>query len=313
LENLMTRGLGILCVAAILAGACDPPGSGAALGTDDGAVSSVGAREQDADADEETSEMAGDGAGDDGPSGAEEDAGEPAGAGDESDAAGSTDRAQLDAGQDGSTQHPVGTQPPDMSSLIESVGFEQVEDAPAPFLLFKAGYGSFNAGQIVQPIDIDYDLVEHPQAWPAWRRTPEGVERQTANGWLPLTYKYECAALPKGTTLSGMFEERLSATVGGGVASRQWVIRYRFSADGTFETCDAQKTAIVATGSVKTEYSQVRGTYEIDGYAIVFTREDGTQVAKPFFYDPARPTRLWIDRGYFPAPSTTNTAICVAP
>lgn len=315
----MKTHLSIFGVVIILACACDSKGGGAALESGDGAaVSRDGAGE---DEKREPREVGEDDASDissDPEEVSESDRpGEDADPGE--DAASSADDEIGDSGaadadlQDGAPpHHPVGAPAGDLD-VIESVAFEDVDGVPEPFLLFKAGYGSFNVEQIVHPIDIAYDLVEHPQAWPAWRRTPQGVERQTANGWLPLTYKYECAPLPEGTTLNGVFEERLSAVVGGGVASRQWVIRYRFSDDGSFEVCDAQKTAIVATGSVKTQYTQAKGTYEIDGYTIRFTRDDGTEVAQPFFFDPNRPTRVWIDRGHFPIPKAANSAICVAP
>lgn len=195
---------------------------------------------------------------------------------------------------------------------IQAVGFDLSNDAPVPVLLFKAGYASYNAWQIVAPIDIAYDLVEHPMAWPAWRRTSTGVELQNGNGWAALPYKYECSALPKGTTVSGTFEQRTSTTAGT-LAARQWVRRYRFTAEGTFESCEAEKTAIVATGSITTKYTQAKGSYEIDGYTLLLKHDDGRLDPRPFFYDPMRPTRLWINRAYLPVPAKDNPAICVAP
>lgn len=202
---------------------------------------------------------------------------------------------------------------PTVSDVIETVGFDQSQGGfPVPVLLFQGGYASFNVEQIVKPIDIAYDVVEHPSEWPAWHRTAMGVELKYSAGWKPLMYKYECASLPKGTTLAGTFQRRTDTVVGSEIAV-QTIARYRFAVDGTFETCKVTTTAIVSPGRVSTDRAALHGTYEIDGYKVRFAYSDGTSTTVPFFYDPMRPTRLWVDREPFPNPTVVETAICVDP
>lgn len=198
-----------------------------------------------------------------------------------------------------------------VSNVIASVAFDHIENRPVPVLLFAGGYASYNVSQIVKPIDIAYDLVEHPASWPLWRRGPMGVELQTPSGWKTLLYKYECGPLPVGTKLAGTFEVRGSVTAGA-EAARKWVNRYRFAADGTFEYCDMTTTAIVVLGSVETVKTEHRGTYELDGYKVQFALEGAGGGTHALFYDPVRPTRLWLNRAHY-TQVADGTPLCVAP
>jgi hypothetical protein len=207
----------------------------------------------------------------------------------------------------------AGVGAPTVSSVIASVAFEQSKaQSPIPVLLFEGGFASFEVEQLVTPIDIAYDLIERPTAWPAWRRGAAGVELSRGGAWTPVLYKYECAPLPAGTTLAGLFERRASSVVGN-QAAVQTVTRYRFGTDGSFAACEMKKTAIVALGSITTERTESRGTYQIDGYKVRLINEDASSVTQPFFYDPARPTRMWLGRLHYPASTGTDTALCVAP
>ncbi|MEY4513407.1 MAG: hypothetical protein RLZZ450_5529 [Pseudomonadota bacterium] len=219
-----------------------------------------------------------------------------------------------DGGQLGAPlSDPAAPPSPTVSEVIDSVGFDQSKGGfPIPVLLFHGGYASFNVEQIVKPIDIAYDVVEHPSAWPTWRRDAMGIALKYTNDWTPLMYKYECTSLAKGTTLAGTFQRRTD-TVIGSEAAVQAIQRYRFAANGTFETCKVTKTAIVALGRISTEREPLHGTYEIDGYKIRFVYSDGTSATLPFFYDPMRPTRVWVGREPFPNPTTVDAAICVDP
>ena len=204
-------------------------------------------------------------------------------------------------------------QGPTVSNEIETVAFEQsTQGHPLPLLCFKGGYASFNVDQLVNAIDIAFDVVEHPTKWPAWRRTANGIERQTSTGWKALTYKYECAAQPRGTMLSGTFEHYAGTAIGD-IAAVETRHRYRFSSDGSFQSCKSTLTAVVATGTLDRERLEHSGRYEVDGFTIRFSYADGSSETLPLFYDPTRPTRLWIGNDDFPSPTSNDPAICVAP
>ncbi|MFM2418968.1 MAG: hypothetical protein RL385_3691, partial [Pseudomonadota bacterium] len=138
---------------------------------------------------------------------------------------------------------------PVVSSTVEVVAFERSRaQHPIPVLLFQGGYASYNVGQLVKPIDIAYDVVEHPESWPVWRRTATGLEIEGSSGFVPFDYSYTCSALPRGTTLSGMFEYTSSTTIGTDAGVFE-VERYRFAADGTYESCNMTQTVIVVSGT----------------------------------------------------------------
>lgn len=89
--------------------------------------------------------------------------------------------------------------------------------------------------------------------------------------------------------------------------------RYRFAADGTVDSCEAKEVIVVATGTIKNTTDPKHGSYHIDGYAVHLEYEDGTKLDLPFFYDPNRPTRMWLGRNFYEKPKTENAEICVAP
>jgi hypothetical protein len=202
---------------------------------------------------------------------------------------------------------------PVVSSTVEVVAFERSRaQHPIPVLLFQGGYASYNVGQLVKPIDIAYDVVEHPESWPVWRRTATGLEIEGSSGFVPFDYSYTCSALPRGTTLSGMFEYTSSTTIGTDAGVFE-VERYRFAADGTYESCNMTQTVIVVSGTISNKRTQRKGRYVIDGYTIRLTNDDGTSAFMPFFYDPNRTTRLWIEKTNYVTPTKTPTTLCVAP
>jgi len=206
---------------------------------------------------------------------------------------------------------PVST--PVVSSTVEVVAFDRSRaQHPIPVLLFQGGYASYNVDQLVKPIDIAYDVVEHPESWPVWRRTATGLEIEGSNGFVPFDYSYTCSALPRGTTLSGMFEYTSSTTIGTDAGVFE-VERYRFAADGTYESCNMTQTVIVASGTISSKRTQKKGRYVIDGYTIRLTNDDGTSAFMPFFYDPNRSTRLWIEKTNYVTPTKTPATLCVAP
>jgi hypothetical protein len=91
-----------------------------------------------------------------------------------------------DGGQLGAPlSDPAAPPSPTVSDVIDSVGFDQSKGGfPIPVLLFHGGYASFNVEQIVKPIDIAYDVVEHPSAWPTWRRDAMGIALKYTNDLL---------------------------------------------------------------------------------------------------------------------------------
>jgi hypothetical protein len=203
---------------------------------------------------------------------------------------------------------------------IESVAFDATYDSrisdgpiPTPVLLISDGtssIASYNPSIITTPIDIDYDRQEHPEDWPAWRRSNGVAQIQESNGWRQVHYPYEVGALPSGTRLSGTFEHRRDATVGTTAASSA-DYRFRFYADGTYESCTSTLVVVPAVPTIKREYTRFRGRYKVDGYTITITNDaDSSTSSAPFFYDPERPTRLWIGSDHYPAPSDNLSDIC---
>jgi hypothetical protein len=208
---------------------------------------------------------------------------------------------------DGEVKVPGGK--PTVSTVIASVGFTQYNDDPYPVLLFQGGYASYDLDQIVKPIDIADDIVDNPEEWPEWRRGSGGVELKGEDGWETLLYTYECSALPKGTTLSGLFEWSFVSNIGGGGGASRG--RYRFAEDGTFASCEAVK--IVTLSGSDTTREEHKGRYEIDGYKIKFSYDNAASETLPFFYDPTKPKRVWVGKHYYPTPSGSDTALCVEP
>jgi hypothetical protein len=219
------------------------------------------------------------------------------------------------AGRGAQPVQPVDTKSmPYVSTEIAAVGFDQSnKQQPLPLLLYKGGYASFNVDLVVRPIDIAYDVVEHPLDWPQWRRTPTGLERKVKDEWKPLQYEFECKALPPNSRVNGLFERYVANIVDpsiGGVATRT---RYSFRPDGTFASCEAKTTILVTAGSRRNEQTPHTGTYTIDGFTLRLNYQEGGGASFPFFYDPARPTRVWIEKGYYPTTSEKPTELCVLP
>jgi hypothetical protein len=198
------------------------------------------------------------------------------------------------------------------SKDIGGVGFDQsLGGNPIPVLLFAGGYASFKVEQLVEPIDIEYDIVEHPNNWYEWRRSSSGLELKAAGGaWEPVFYKYECSALAEGTVLSGMFEDSSVATPTSSAGLIQ-ITRYRFGNDGSIQSCTMKKFVIGANVSVEREQRQ--GTYTLDGYVMHATYTNGTRETVPFFFDPARPTRLWMERTHYVVPTEQPSTLCMTP
>jgi hypothetical protein len=68
---------------------------------------------------------------------------------------------------------------------------------------------------------------------------------------------------------------------------------------------------VPAIPSIKREYTRFSGRYTVDGYTITITDDaDSSSGIAPFFYDPQRPTRLWIGSDHYPAPSDNLSDIC---
>jgi hypothetical protein len=203
-----------------------------------------------------------------------------------------------------------------VSEDIESVAFDQSTNnrkEPIPVLLYSGGYASYNASLIVKPIDIAYDVVEHPDDWPAWRRGPEQVELNGGDGWRQVRYAYECKALAKGTRFEGTFERYVENIADPSLGGNVHRTRIRFAKDGTFEFCDATEVIVVVTGTIKNTAEPKAGTYEVDGLTVHLKWTDGTTEDDPLFYDPMRPTRVWLGRAFYENPKAENAEICVKP
>jgi hypothetical protein len=209
---------------------------------------------------------------------------------------------------------------PTVSDEIVSTAYVQKMDQAVlpervfavPVLLYKGGLASFNTELVTNPIDIAYDFVEHPQDWPAWRRNAAGtVELQRGGVWGTPEYSYEVKPLPKGTTLAGTFNWGRDTAIGTDAAVK-FVFRYRFKADGTFERCKSTVTAIPAIPSITRKQEPFSGKYEIDGYKLKLTYDTGGEDTIPFFYDPTRPTRLWLGPNHYPVVEQDIPEICIA-
>ncbi len=222
-----------------------------------------------------------------------------------------------DADTDAGTHVNLGNAAPHVSYDIQAVGFHAITDQaisrdpiPVPVLLYAGHLASFNTDLAVKRIDIDYDLIEHPDAWPAWRRNGDVTELQRGAAWAPLHFKYQCLPLPKGTVLGGTFQYLRDAAVGS-TAAVKTIDRYRFKDDGTFETCKSTLTVVASSPPIiNRKYEEKRGRYEIDGLKILFRYDDGATAAAAFFYDPMRPTRLWFGRTHFTKPANDVPEIC---
>lgn len=199
---------------------------------------------------------------------------------------------------------------------ILSVAFDAKYDSrisngpiPTPVLLLSEGIASFDPSLITVPTDIDYDRQEHPENWPSWRRANGQVQILEQNSWQAMHYPYEVAPLAANTALIGTFEHRRDSAVGTTAASAV-DFRFRFYANGTYEFCESTIVIIPAIPTIDREYTRESGTYTTDGYTLTLNNTEGGTETMPLFYDPERPTRLWLGVNHYPNPSDNLTDIC---
>ena len=105
----------------------------------------------------------------------------------------------------------------------------------------------------------------------------------------------------------------LSDRAVGDTAAVKTIYRFRFKQDGTFETCKSLLTVVPAVPTIQRTYESKTGNYEVDGYKIHLTYNEGGEDLYPFFFDPARPSRLWLGFNYYPTPTNDVPEICMVP
>ena len=215
----------------------------------------------------------------------------------------------------GPTGHREPTMPvtpdPGASNEIESVAFDQSKGGrPIPLLLYPGGYASFNVELATTTVAVAEDILVNPDDWHPWRRTSAGVEIEWSSEWMPVHYRFECAAQRKGTRLSGTYEHR--ETLNLGVAVEDTVARYRFRPDGTFESCEV-KEHVASNGFMDRSNVKHSGRYEVSGYSIRFVYADGGGDTLPFFYYSIGKTALWVEKTHFVPQTADDADICVAP
>jgi hypothetical protein len=209
------------------------------------------------------------------------------------------------------------TAAPTVSTEITKVAYNQTTNGtgkPIPVLLYAGGYASYNISLITEPIDIAYDIVEHPDAWPLWRQGNERVELQEAGAWTPVHYAYETQPLPADTRVSGLFERYVENIPDPNLGGNAHRYRYKFSDDGTFEFCDASVVIVVASGTIRYENALKKGRYAVEGLTIQYTFDDGSPSERyPFFFDPERPTRFWLRSAHFENTKDQTLPTCEKP
>jgi hypothetical protein len=192
------------------------------------------------------------------------------------------------------------------------------------YLLLKDG--TVHDGVPVAPADLDVatSRKQEPKAWGRWRR--EGDEYLIAWSGHPTSYQqvqgYALDPVRKGTKLAGRWETSSSSSYGmaGGSFSSRGVA---LTKDGHFEefrsggayvggTGTSQNTMATAAydndrssaygtgpnfaiGSTRKDRSKEdrTGTYEIDGYNLTLTYDNGTVVRSPFATN-SKQTSIWV-------------------
>ncbi len=202
------------------------------------------------------------------------------------------------------------------SDHVELVAFEKstrlaTQGQPSPVLLYWGGYGTRNLNFISQPVGVAEHMKANPTMWRTWRRTPNGIETKAPDSaeWKPLPYQYEARPQAKGTKLSGLYEHIYGAALPG--AATQKIRRFRFSPDGTFESCETEKDTWTTVGATARDTAKLMGTYEVDGHVIRLAYSNTAKQDLPFFFVP--PSQLWMEDFYFTTPKTAATTLCVAP
>jgi len=163
---------------------------------------------------------------------------------------------------------------------VETVGLYQVTRADPydgsitnawnPIVLFRSGDAALGLGALVDPVG---DRLANPTAWTRWRRTREGYDYWTHDGWRAVSSTI--AAAPRGLRLDGRYAHEASAMHpdGSGVLSASW-LSLTFERSGRF----AREHGAASFGprfSAAERTTAQAGNYEITDYCVTLRHDDG--------------------------------------
>lgn len=206
---------------------------------------------------------------------------------------------------------------------VYTVGGMEMQDRV--YLLLKDG--SVHDGLPVPPQDLDVPLSrrQEPQKWGRWRREGAGYAiawPDKPGAYIPVQQAREMQPARRGATLQGQWQRASSYAIPGGAAA--WSTRQiRLQDDGRFQKSQwggagasgAPGTEVVTgmvfddKGSVSStsapgvaigvrrdapERGDRSGRYELDGYLLVLSYDNGSVVRQPFFTNAQR-SEVWFE------------------
>jgi hypothetical protein len=166
------------------------------------------------------------------------------------------------------------------ASGVETVGLYQVTRADTydgsvtyawnPIVLFRSGEAALGIAALADPVG---DKLAHPAAWTRWRRTRDGYDYWTSDGWRAVSSTI--AAAPRGFMLDGRYAHETCAAHadGSGVLSASWR-SVTFERLGRFAREDGA-TSFGPRFSTAERTMASTGSYEIIDYALTLRHDDG--------------------------------------
>jgi len=200
------------------------------------------------------------------------------------------------------------------SADIETVGFYTAPNIgmggmvifePRPIVLFRNGEALRKMEALNDPGGLAAHKAAHPRDWTRWRRGGGQIQVQGEGGWEDLPYTKVMDPLPRGHRLSATFQRLRgggNTALGGGAMIAAWA-SFTFDGAGRFTTGGGAGASFRSEGpsrgvSVTTQSTRPPsgGRYEIEGYTLTLTYDDGRVERRLIVTDPSDPkSALWID------------------
>jgi len=230
--------------------------------------------------------------------------GEPDG-GAEPDAKAETDTKPATTQPGATPGQPAGGMPARAGEPQAAALYTSALDRPVPFLLYPDGLACLDANVVTTGIDAATHRAQNPDQWTHWRRNGGVLETQDERGAWKAKRPDEIAPLAKDSRLRAALLYENGVEVGsGGYYER---MRYLLLADGRFRSCF--RATGFATGVVSgKKLGKRKGTYQIDGFVVRLTHEDGEKQTLSFVYSPTL-KQAWVDKDWFTLETSDEMAV----
>jgi len=168
-----------------------------------------------------------------------------------------------------------------------------------PYVLLKDGSAYENPNSPPELLDASSSRQSEPARWGSWTRQGNEVTLNIASHQ-PMSTTHCISPAPAGTTLDGSYKHvgGGGTLAAGGHASFMRSDRYRFNADGSFDS--GRSSGLISPGASSVSESARSGHYQIHDYSIELRYDDGSQ-ATLFFYSDGRQLLHLGEDDYVPA------------